>query len=189
MHLNLAGQKWPSQLTALLGAITLALYVFVYTPAKRRTTICTLIGAVPGAIPPMMGFTAVQGTLSLEAFVLFSILFFWQMPHFLAIAILYKNDYAAGGFRMLPNVDERLDITARQIVLYGTALIPMSLLPVLLGIAGPAYFTAAVLLGLAYLSFGVSVAATRTRTDARKLFFASIVYLPLLLAAMMYDKV
>jgi protoheme IX farnesyltransferase len=176
-------------LTALLGAITLALYVFVYTPAKRRTTICTLIGAVPGAIPPMMGFTAVQGTISLEAFVVFSILFFWQMPHFLAIAILYREDYARGGFQMLPVVDRELHVTSRQIVLYSLSLLPVTLLPALIGMAGGVYFAAALLLGLAFCGFGVLCARSKSRSDARQLFVASIIYLPALFAAMMLDKI
>ena len=176
-------------LTALLGAITLALYVFVYTPAKRRSTICTLIGAVPGAIPPMMGFTAVQGTISLEAFALFAILFFWQMPHFLAIAILYRDDYARGGFQMLPVVDPELHVTGRQIVLYSLSLIPVTLLPALIGMAGVVYFVAALLLGLAFAGFGVLCARSKSRADARQLFLASIVYLPALLAAMMLNKI
>ncbi len=175
-------------LTALLGALTLGTYVLLYTPMKRWTTLNTVIGAVPGAIPPMMGFTAAQGALSPEALALFGILFFWQMPHFLAIAILYRDDYARGGFKMLPVVDADLSVTSRQILLYAVALIPASLIPVQFGMAGAAYFTAAALLGFAFLSFCVSCATTRTRTDARKLFFASIVYLPLLLAAMMLDK-
>jgi protoheme IX farnesyltransferase len=175
-------------LTALLGAITLGTYVLLYTPMKRWTTLNTVIGAVPGAIPPMMGFTAAQGALSAEALAVFGILFFWQMPHFLAIAILYKDDYAKGGLKMLPVVDPELSVTSRQILLYGVALIPATLAPVQLGMAGAMYFTAAVLLGFAFLTFGVSCATTRTRSDARKLFFASIVYLPVLLAAMMLDK-
>lgn len=175
-------------LTAVLGAFTLLCYLFVYTPMKRRTTLNTVIGAVPGAIPPMMGWTAVHNAISPEAVALFCILFFWQMPHFLAIAILYRDDYKAGGFKMLPVVDQDLLITSRQIVLYAVALIPVTLMPTVIGMAGSAYFTAAMLLGLAFLSFGISCAATRTRRDARKLFFASIIYLPLLLAAMMLDK-
>jgi heme o synthase len=177
-------------LTAALGAATLLLYIFVYTPLKRVTSLNTVIGAVPGAIPPMMGWTAATSFMSAEAIALFSILFIWQMPHFLAIAILYKSDYAAGGFKMLPNVDgDDLDITARQIVLYNLAMIPVSLAPTLIGFAGLAYATAAVLLGCAYLSFGVSLAVSRNRVDARKLFIASIIYLPLLLAALMLDRV
>lgn len=176
-------------LTAVLGAFTLLSYVFVYTPLKRVTTLNTVIGAVPGAIPPVMGFTAVQNALSAEAIALFAILFFWQMPHFLAIAILYRRDYALAGFRMLPVVDEDLEVTGRQIILYAVALIPISLTPVYLGLAGQAYFMIALLLGLAFLSFGVSCATTRTRTDARRLFVASIIYLPALLAVMMMNRV
>jgi protoheme IX farnesyltransferase len=115
-------------------------------------------------------------------------LFFWQMPHFLAIAILYRRDYAAGGFKMLPVLDENLSITGRQIVLYNAALIPITLLPTLFHMTGLIYFIAALVLGLGFLSFGISCAMTRERIDARKLFFASIIYLPLLLAVMMLDK-
>jgi protoheme IX farnesyltransferase len=176
-------------LTAFLGALTILLYVFVYTPMKRASSLNTVVGAIPGAIPPLMGFAAAQDTISPAALSVFAILFIWQMPHFLAIAILYKNDYAAGGFKMLPVVDdERLSMTSRQILIYSVAMVPVTLLPVQLGIAGPAYFTAAVLLGLAFLSFACSTAATRSRPDARKLFFASILYLPLLLAFLMWDK-
>jgi heme o synthase len=176
-------------LTALLGAFTLLTYVFVYTPAKRHTTLNTVIGAVPGAVPPMMGCTAVTGALSAEAIALFAILFFWQMPHFLAIAILYRRDYAMGGFKMLPVVDESLETTGRQIVLWAVALIPISLMPTMLGLAGARYFAVATLLGLAFLSYGISCAASKQRLDARKLFFASIIYLPVLLAVMMIDRV
>jgi protoheme IX farnesyltransferase len=148
----------------------------------------TVIGAIPGAIPPVMGFTAVQGALSPAAISLFAILFIWQMPHFLAIAILYRRDYALAGFRMLPVVDERLVVTGRQIVLYSIALLPVSLMPVYVSVAGQAYFAVALMLGLAFLSFGVSCATTGSRLDARKLFFASIIYLPALLGAMMLDR-
>jgi protoheme IX farnesyltransferase len=176
-----------NSLTALLGAVTLLSYIGVYTPMKRRSTLNTVIGAVPGAIPPVMGFTAATGAITPASLALFGILFFWQMPHFLAIAVLYKRDYELGGFKMLPCVDEAL--TARQMVIYSLGLLPVSLMPVPLHVAGPIYFTAAVLLGLAFLSFAVSCAATRERRDARKLFFASIIYLPVLLAFMMIDKV
>lgn len=176
-------------LTAFLGALTVVLYVFVYTPMKRVSSLNTVVGAIPGAIPPIMGFTAAHNQISPQALAIFGILFMWQMPHFLAIAILYKDDYAAGGFKMLPVVDDsRLSLTSRQIIVYAMALIPMSLTPTLLHMAGPVYFTAATLLGLAFLSYSLSAAASRTRLDARKLFFASIIYLPLLLAFLMWDK-
>jgi len=176
-------------LTALLGALTLLLYVLVYTPAKRLTSLNTIIGAVPGAIPAMMGFTAVQNTISPEALSLFAILFFWQMPHFLAIAILYRDDYAKGGFRMLPVVDSRMHMTGRQMVLYSLSLVPVSLMPALLGMAGVTYFIAALLLGIAFCGFAAVAARTKTRADARQLFLASIIYLPGLLAALMIDKI
>lgn len=185
IHLALA----VNALTAILGAVTLLSYIFVYTPLKRITSLNTIIGAVPGAIPPAMGVTAVTGALSPEAVALFGILFVWQMPHFLAIAILYRDDYARGGFKMLPVVDPDLSITGRQIVLYAAALVPVSLIPVQIHMAGAVYFTAAMLLGLAFLTFGISAAATKTRADARKLFLASIVYLPLLLGFLMFDKI
>jgi protoheme IX farnesyltransferase len=149
----------------------------------------TIVGAVPGAIPPVMGWTAATAALGPQAVALFGILFFWQMPHFLAIAILYKRDYAAGGYKMLPVVDPGLRLTSRMIVLYGLALLPASLTPVGVGMAGNVYFTGAVLMGLAFLSYCVSCAVSKERVDARKLFFASIIYLPLLLALMMIDKV
>src|SRR2546421_3472549 len=122
---------------------------------KRWTTLCTVVGAVPGAIPPVMGWTAVHDALSAEALVLFGILFLWQMPHFLAIAILYKDDYAAGGFRMMPVVDEDLTSTSRQIVVYSLTLIHISLMPALMQVAGTIYFLAAVMMGLGFFGFGV----------------------------------
>jgi len=176
-------------LTALLGAITLLSYVLVYTPLKRVTTLNTVVGAIPGAIPPVMGFTAATGALSPGALAVFAILFFWQMPHFLAIAILYKRDYALGGFKMLPVVDDdNLRVTGRQMIHYAIALIPVSLMPVYVGLAGQAYFAVALMLGLAFLSFCVSCALTGTRPDARSVFLASIIYLPALLGVMMLDR-
>lgn len=175
-------------LTAALGAVTIATYVFVYTPMKRWTTLCTVVGAVPGAIPPMMGWTAATDTLSPEAWALFAILFFWQMPHFLAIAVLYRDDYARGGFKMLPVVDDDLVMTGRQTVLYGAALIPVSLAPVVLRMAGPGYSLAAFVLGMTFLGFGINCAIRKRRVDARWLFLVSIMYLPLLLGVLMFDK-
>jgi protoheme IX farnesyltransferase len=175
-------------LTALLGAVTLASYVWVYTPMKRVSSLNTVVGAVPGAIPPMMGWTAATGSLGPEPLALFGILFLWQMPHFLAIAILYKRDYAAGGFKMLPVVDPGLRMTSRMIVLYGLALVPVSVVPVGAGMAGAVYLTGAVLMSLAFFSYCVSCAVSKERIDARKLFFASIIYLPMLFAVLMFDK-
>jgi protoheme IX farnesyltransferase len=136
----------------------------------------------------VMGFTAVNNALSPGALAIFAILFIWQMPHFLAIAILYRRDYGLAGFKMLPVVDEDLSVTGRQIVLYSVALVPVSLMPVHVALAGQAYFAVALMLGLAFLSFGVSCATSKTRNDARKLFFASIIYLPALLGVLMLDR-
>jgi protoheme IX farnesyltransferase len=175
-------------LTGALAAFTVLSYVLAYTPMKRRTTLCTIIGAVPGATPIMMGWTAARNGIGIEAVVLFGILFLWQMPHFLAIAILYRDDYARGGFRMLPVVDPQLRSTGRQIIMYAVALLPITLLPACLGMAGPLYFVAATVLGLAFIGFGLLCAYTPHRPQARQLFLASIAYLPMLLGAMMIDK-
>lgn len=176
-------------LTASLGAITLATYVFVYTPLKRWTSLCTVAGAVPGALPIVMGWTAARGEMSPEALALFGILFLWQMPHFLAIAILYRDDYADGGFQMLPVVDPQLHATGRQIVFYSLVLIPVTLLPAILHMTGLIYLISAALLGLIFVGFGVLCATQKQRPAARQLFLASIAYLPLLLASMMLDKI
>lgn len=175
-------------LTAGLGLFTLLSYLFVYTPLKRRTTLCTIVGAVPGAIPPVMGWTAVQNELSPGALALFGILFLWQMPHFLAIGIMYRDDYARGGFKMLPVVDRELRVTGRQMVLYALTLIPMSLTPIGMQMSGPIYLVLALTLGLAFLFFACSAASEPTRPAARRLFIASILYLPLLMGGMMIDK-
>lgn len=175
-------------LTALLGLATWVLYIAVYTPMKRLSTLNTIVGAIPGAIPPLMGYTAIQNSISAEGLTLFAILFFWQMPHFLAIAILFKNDYAAAGFRMLPCKDPDLRLTIRMIILYTAALLPISLLPTVQRSCGNLYFIAAGALGASFLTSAVLVARQRTTRSARQLFFCSIIYLPLLLAAMMFDK-
>jgi protoheme IX farnesyltransferase len=176
-------------LTALLGAVALAGYVFVYTPLKRVTSLATVVGAVPGAIPPMMGWSAVRDHLDPAAWVLFGILFFWQMPHFLAIAWLCREDYERGGFPMLTVKDTGGGRTARQVLLYGAALIPVSLLPTVLGLMGGVYFAGALVLGLAYLGFGVGFARTRSTSGARRLMLASILYLPAVLLAMLLDRI
>lgn len=178
-----------NSLTATLGAITLGSYVFFYTPLKRWTTVCTIVGAIPGALPPAMGVTAARGEITAGALALFGILFFWQMPHFLAIAILYRDDYAKGGFKMLPVIDPELRITSFQIVLWSLVLIPVSLLPYAFGLAGPIYFVSAMVLGMIFTAFGVICAIKRGRREARQLFLASIVYLPFLLGSMMIDKI
>ncbi len=177
-------------LTSFLGVFTILSYVFIYTPMKRTSTLNTVVGAVPGAVPPMMGWTAVTNDVSLEAVALFGILFLWQMPHFLAIAIMYKSDYEAGGYKMLPSEDPKLSLTSRMIILYTVALIAVSVLPAAMNPAlfGPLYAVAAVVLGFVFLWFGVVCAVQKTRPAAKQLFFASIIYLPLVLGAMMFDK-
>jgi protoheme IX farnesyltransferase len=174
-------------MTACLGAITLATYLLIYTPAKRRTTLCTLVGAIPGAIPVMMGCTAATGRITATALALFLILFAWQIPHFLSIAILYRDDYARGGFHMLPVADRSLQVTGRQIVLYCLALVPVTVFPVVLGIAGWAYFTAAIALNAMFTWYGVDVARSKGRQHARRLFWGSLGYIICLLLSMALD--
>lgn len=188
--LGLAELAWGvNLLTALLGAVALAGYVFVYTPLKRISSLATVIGAVPGAIPPMMGWSAVRNELDLAAWVLFGILFFWQLPHFLAIAWLCREDYARGGFPMLPVLDPQGFRTGRQAVLYGAALVPVSLLPSLLGLMGTVYFMGALAFGLVYLGFSFAFAQSRSNPGARRLMFASLLYFPGLLLVMLLDRV
>jgi protoheme IX farnesyltransferase len=175
-------------LTAFLGAITLVLYLFVYTPLKRVTWLNTAIGAVPGALPPLMGWTAARGEVSAEGWVLFAILCFWQLPHFLAIAWIYREEYAKAGFVMLPLVDTEGFRTGRQAVSHALGLLPISLFPFLLHLTGPVYLAAALVLGLGYLGCAVQFSRQLTLASARLLFVASILYLPLLLIVMVLDK-
>ncbi|MEA2560271.1 MAG: heme o synthase [Acidobacteriota bacterium] len=176
-------------LTALLGAVALAGYVFVYTPLKRVSSLATIVGAIPGAIPPMMGWSAVRNEIDLAAWVLFGILFFWQMPHFLAIAWLCRDDYREAGFPMLTVSDPEGLRTARQVLLYGAVLVPVSLMPSLLGLMGSVYFVGALALGLTYLGFGIGFARSRTTPGARWLMLASILYFPAVLLVMLLDRV
>jgi len=174
-------------LPAAVAFTTWASYLFVYTPLKRRTPLATLVGAVPGALPPVIGWTARSGSLDQGAFVLFAILFLWQVPHFLAIAWMYRDDYAKGGFPMLPVLDREGSFTARQAVVHSLALLLVSLLPVAAGFAGPVYLGGAFLLGVALTLFALRLLSRRTLPAARALFLASVLYLPalssLLLAA------
>lgn len=176
-------------LTALLGAVAIAGYVFVYTPLKRISSLATVIGAIPGAIPPMMGWSAVRNELDAAAWVLFGILFFWQLPHFLAIAWLCREDYARGGFPMLTVLDPEGVRAGRQAILYGAALVPVSLLPSLLGLMGTIYFVGALAFGLAYLGFSFAFAQARSNPGARRLMLASLLYFPALLLIMLLDRV
>ena len=175
-------------LTGLLGLLTLAGYLFVYTPLKQRSHLSTVIGAVPGAMPPLMGYAASYGALTPEAWALFAILFIWQFPHFLAIAWMYREDYARAGIRMLPVVEPDGLSTARQIVLYASTLIPISLFPVLLGMTGKVYLVGSLLLGAWFLYTGVRVAFDRTNIRARKVLLASVIYLPMIYGLMVFDR-
>ena len=174
-------------LTAFLGAATLAGYLFLYTPMKKVSSLATVVGAVPGAIPPVMGWTAMRGTIGLEALALFGILFLWQLPHFLAIAWMYREDYERGGMPMLTVVDPDGRMTARQMILYCAALLPVSLVPTVLGMSGMLYFVAAIVLGCFYLAFCFLFAREASRRTALRLMLSSVLYLPALLSALMLD--
>ncbi len=175
-------------LTALLAGFTLASYVFLYTPLKTRSAISTIVGAVPGALPPMGGWTAARGELGIEAWVLFAILFIWQLPHFLAIAWIYREDYARGGFPMLPVIDPEGHSVGRQVLTNCLALLPVSLLPTLVGMAGSIYFFGALGLSLLFFISGLGVTTQRTNLSAQRLMHASLLYLPMLLGLMAFDK-
>ncbi len=167
-------------LAAGFAFVTWASYLFLYTPLKRRTPLATLIGAVPGALPPVIGWSAARGSVELGAFILFAILFLWQIPHFLAIAWLYRDDYARAGFPMLPVLDREGRFTARQALVHSLALLAVSLTPVLAGMAGGLYLAGAFTLGGALSLFSVRLLGARDLPSARRLFFASVVYLPVL---------
>ena len=190
--LSLAGVAWltlaVNALTGFLGLLTVVLYIAVYTPLKPRTPLNTLVGAIPGAIPPVLGWTAATGSVGLGGWALFSILFLWQLPHFLAIAWMFRDDYARGGFPMLPVVDPGGASTGRQAALYNLALIPVSLTPTLLGLAGGVYFFGALLLGVVFLACGVAMAIDRGPRSARRLLLASVTYLPILLVLLVLDR-
>jgi len=162
----------------------LVTYVLLYTPLKRLSSLSTLVGAIPGAIPPLMGWAGAVGHLDERAWVLFTILFLWQLPHFLAIAWMYRDDYARAGFPMLPVIDPEGGMTARMIMLYTAALIPVTLLPAHLGFAGFSYFFGAIMLGAAFFTCGAMTAFRRTAINARRLLLASVIYLPSLLTWM-----
>jgi heme o synthase len=174
-------------LTALLGVITAASYLLLYTPLKTKTTLSTVWGAFPGAMPPLVGWAAARGSLSIEGWILFAILFLWQFPHFLAIAWMYRDDYARAGIKMLPVVEPEGRITSQQIVLYTLMLLPVSLLPTLVHLAGWIYFSGAIVLGLGFLYYSIRAATLRTTWQARRLLLASVLYLPLLFALMVFN--
>ena len=175
-------------LSAALGLAALGIYVLVYTPMKRRSSLCTVVGAVPGALPPLMGWAASRGTLDAGGWALFAVLFLWQLPHFLAIGWMYRDDYARGGFPMLTVTDRDGSSTGRQMVLYSAALIPATLFAGALCSSGRGYLWSALALGLAFLGCSVRFALTKSRGAARTLFLVSILYLPILLGLMVFDR-
>lgn len=175
--------------TALVVAISLSSYVFVYTPLKRKTWVSTLIGAVPGALPILAGWTASGQALTPAAWALFGIMFIWQMPHFYALAWIYREDYGRAGFRMLTVVDKTGTRAARHTLLFALALIPISVLPVLFGLAGRVYLFGAIALGVGFLALTTGMMRKPTERVAWRIFTGSIVYLPLLLLLMVFDKI
>ena len=176
-------------LSAIVALITLVTYAVVYTPLKRYSSFSTVVGAIPGALPPVIGWAAAENALSQGAWVLFGILFLWQLPHFLAIAWMYRDDYARAGFPMLPVIEPDGRSTARQAVVYSAALLPCSLAPTLVGMAGTLYFVGALVLTLLFLGLAIRFGLTRSIPDARRLFLGSITYLPLLWVLMIVDRV
>jgi protoheme IX farnesyltransferase len=192
LGLLLGGLGWlalavPGPCAAVTASIA-AVYLLAYTPLKRVTPWCSAVGAVPGALPPVAGWAAAAGTIPLEAWVLFAIMFLWQIPHTLAISQLYRDDYARAGIRVLPVVDRDGPRTATHAVSNCLALMPVALLPTALGIAGTLYFATALVLGLVFLATAVGMARGASHGDARRLLVASLVYLPVLLAVLAVDK-
>jgi protoheme IX farnesyltransferase len=175
-------------LSALLGLTVIAGYLFAYTPLKTRTSLSTLVGAFPGAVPPLVGWTAARGEMGLEAWILFAILFLWQFPHFLAIAWMYREDYARAGILMLPVVEPDGRVTGQQIVIYTLMLLPVSLLPTVLGLSGKVYLVGAIILGGLFLHSALKAAFSQSRQQARRLLLASVLYLPLLFILMVVDR-
>ncbi|HAF13972.1 MAG TPA: protoheme IX farnesyltransferase [Blastocatellia bacterium] len=175
-------------LSALLGLTVISGYLFGYTPLKTKTSLSTLVGAFPGAVPPLVGWAAARGNIGIEAWVLFAILFLWQFPHFLAIAWMYREDYSRAGILMLPVVEPDGRVTAQQIVIYTLLLLPVSLLPTALGVSGKVYLYGAIILGLLFLYSSVRAALSKSRQEARRLLLASVIYLPLLFIVMVLDR-
>jgi protoheme IX farnesyltransferase len=176
-------------LSAGVALATLLSYTVVYTPLKKHSSFSTVIGAIPGALPPVIGWTAARDSLSQGGWVLFGIVFLWQLPHFLAIAWIYRDDYAKAGFPMLPVIEPDGRSTGRQAAVYAAALLPLSLAPTLMGMAGNVYFIGAMVLTLLFVGLSLKFASTRSIPDARRLFFGSIVYLPLLWILMIADRI
>ncbi|HET7007742.1 MAG TPA: heme o synthase [Candidatus Binatia bacterium] len=176
-------------LSACVTAFITMSYLLFYTPLKQRSSLCMLVGAVPGALPPVIGWVATRGSLDVGAWVLFAIMFLWQVPHTLAIARLYREDYAKAGIMFLPVIEPEGSSSNRQIISHSAALLAVSLLPTLLGIAGGIYFAAAFVLGIGFIAIGIALALNSTLANARRLLFASLVYLPVLLLVMALDRI
>jgi protoheme IX farnesyltransferase len=190
--LLLAGLVWLALGANLLAAMVTAgiavTYLLLYTPLKPVSSLCSIVGAVPGALPPVAGWAAARGTLGAEPWILFAIMYLWQIPHSLAIGRVYRDDYARAGIRVLPVVDRDGASTGTQVVSNCLALLPVGLLPTLIGLAGPVYFLVALTLGLGFLWSAITLARSRTAADARRLLLASLIYLPVVLGVMALDK-
>jgi protoheme IX farnesyltransferase len=176
-------------LAGVITAVTAGSYLFLYTPLKLKTSLCSIVGAIPGALPPVTGWAAARGELGIEVWTLFAIMFLWQLPHSLAIAWLYREDYARAGFRLLPVLHPDGYSTGRHIIASSLGLLGVGLLPTLCGLTGLVYCVTAGILGLALLGFGIETAVSRTAEAARRLMLASLVYLPVLFLLMVIDKV
>lgn len=184
LYLAVAVNTWSS----VAATVTAGTYLFLYTPLKRKTALCVVVGAVPGALPPVIGWAAATGRLGIEALVLFAILFLWQLPHTLAIAMLYKDDYKRAGIRLLPLIDPDDKLTRHQIVCDCLILLAVSLLPTLMGFAGPFYFVGALMLGISLLGCACACTIRRSTADVKRLVFASLVQLPALFLLMVLDR-
>ena len=182
--LGIAGLSYLAILTnwaaVTLSMLTLVSYLVIYTPLKRKTPFATIVGGIPGALPPLIGWTVVRGNVSMEAWALFFILFFWQMPHFLSLAWMFRNDYARASYRLLTVLDTTGIITGRQILVYSIALIPASLMPMVVGLAGMFYFFSMLILSFGFLVVAINFYRVRTNAAARKLFYSSLLFLPAL---------
>lgn len=176
-------------LTAILGLIVIVGYVLLYTPLKTRTSASTAIGAIPGALPPLMGWTSASNEITLGAWILFALLFLWQFPHFLAIAWMYREQYGKAGILMLPVIEPEGKITAKQIVIFTILLLPISVAPFFIGLAGWIYLIGASVLGLWFLSASIGAARAKTNEKARKLLLVSVIYLPLIFLLMVFNKI
>jgi heme o synthase len=175
-------------LTGFLAVVTLVTYLFLYTPLKRITPWSTAVGGIPGALPPVIGWTAVRNEITLEAWVLFAVLFFWQMPHFFSLAWMYRKDYARAGYKMLTVLDPSGSVTSIHIIAYSTLLLFASLMPGVLGYAGVIYVGVALLLSMAFIGSGIQLWISCSNESARRVFFASLIYLPVLFLFMIIDK-